>query len=72
MPTYSFQCQECGDMQDASRKIAERDQAPDKCQKCGRPAMVRMFSAGTAPLVQLKGADWHDTNYNKTGRRKGM
>lgn len=72
MPTYAYQCQACGDMQDAQRRIAERDEAPAACQKCGQPAMKRMFSNGTAPLVRLVGADWHDTNYSKTGRRKGM
>ncbi len=67
MPVYVFQCSACGGMVDVSRPIAERDWPPEACDKCGKPAMARMF---TAANVSTQWAGSHNNEYNKRGPRK--
>lgn len=67
MPTYTFQCQSCGEMKDVWRHMNDRDKAPERCERCGKPEMQRMFTA-----VGFSFTDGgHKGEYTKYGPRKG-
>ncbi len=71
MPTYTWHCKnkDCNGMQDKSAKMADRDIPPDFCDKCGGKEMGRPIQGGSGFMWKCAGS--HNSEYNKTGRRKG-
>ena len=68
MPNYLYKCPICKDEVEETRKVEDRNE-PLPCYYCDNTPMVRKM--GTAGFT-LQGPGWHKTDYNKTGRKKGM
>lgn len=47
MPLYDYRCPDCGAVDEAQRRIAERE-APMPCQKCGGAMVPAVL---TAPMI---------------------
>lgn len=58
MPTYEYQCKECGQQTEAFQKMSE---APlTECPHCHKQGLNRLVSAAG---FQLKGSGWYVTDY---------
>ena len=62
MPLYEYQCESCGERFELIQKFS--DPPPDKCTKCGKGPVQRLFSS---PAIQFKGTGWYITDYAKKG-----
>ena len=60
MPTYEYQCDQCGDQFEKFQGI--KDEPVRTCPKCGGPVR-RLFGTGTAAIVKSSG--FHATDYAK-------
>lgn len=62
MPTYDYQCKECGYEWEAEHKISA---APlTECPKCKKPKAKRMISKGTGfVLVDGPSGGWAKSGY---------
>lgn len=61
MPTYEYQCEQCGHHFEQEQKMSEE---PLKtCPSCNGP-VKRLISGGN---FILKGSGWHATDYGKSG-----
>lgn len=47
MPVYEYECEKCGNVTEALRKMAEAD-APQPCESCGSEKTHRIRSVFTA------------------------
>ena len=66
MPTYDYQCDDCGRTYEVRQRISE---APlTTCQYCGG-CIHRLLSA--APFI-LKGGGWYVTDYPSESRKKAV
>lgn len=62
MPTYDYQCSDCGCVIELSHKISD---APIKdCPSCKQPTLQRGVGGGTATLL-FKGKGFYITDYRK-------
>lgn len=66
MPTYEYQCTDCGREFEVRQRISEP--ALTQCETCGG-ALKRLLSA--APFI-LKGAGWYVTDYPSESRKKAL
>ena len=66
MPTYEYQCTECGREFEVRQRISEP--ALTTCEKCGG-AVKRLLSS--APFI-LKGEGWYVTDYPSESRKKAL
>jgi putative FmdB family regulatory protein len=67
MPTYEYQCSECGHRMEAFQSIKARPLR--KCPKCGRSNLTRLISAGAG--VIFRGSGFYQTDYRSESYRKG-
>lgn len=58
MPTYEYQCDDCGKTFEAVQKITE--DSLSTCNLCGGTHVKRLISA---PAFHLKGSGWYKTDY---------
>ena len=66
MPTYDYQCRNCGHELEIFQSIKE---APKKkCPKCGKLTLKRLL--GTGAGVIFKGSGFYQTDYRSEGYRK--
>jgi putative FmdB family regulatory protein len=64
MPTYSYQCEECGHSLEAVQRMSD-DPLTD-CPACKTPRLVRRIQAvGFA----LKGTGWYVTDFRDKGKK---
>jgi putative FmdB family regulatory protein len=68
MPLYRYVCDKCDQGQEEHRKIEDRDRMPSVCPSCGATGLF--YRETEAPAFLLKGAGWHNQEYNKHRRRK--
>ena len=61
MPTYSYQCQDCGHEYDAFQSM--KDDPDTVCPKCGG-RVERLIGAGAG--IVFKGSGFYVTDYRKT------
>ncbi len=61
MPTYEYNCDDCGDF-DYFQRITE--DALEKCPHCGGTSLRRLVSLSS---FQLKGSGWYKTDYSSNG-----
>jgi len=61
MPTYSYECRECGAKTEIFHGMSEG--AKRKCPKCGRLKLKRLISGGGG--VIFKGSGFYATDYRK-------
>lgn len=64
MPTYEYQCTDCGREFEVRQRISEP--ALTRCEQCGG-TVKRLLSA--APFI-LKGEGWYVTDYPSESRKK--
>ncbi len=62
MPTYSYQCKECGEAFDAQQSFS--DDPLTVCPNCGGPLRKLFNSVG----VVFKGSGFYITDYGKDGK----
>jgi putative FmdB family regulatory protein len=61
MPIYEYVCEKCGNHIELMQKVG--DAAPQKCAKCKKGKMEKIFSRTS---FQLKGSGWYASDYGKT------
>lgn len=62
MPTYEYQCQDCGYTYEAFHKMS--DPALTTCPKCKKDALKRLIGGADAHL-NFKGSGFYITDYSK-------
>ena len=65
MPIYEYQCDACGGIFDALRKLS--DPPLSQCRLCQAEGSVRKNV--TAPAFRLKGSGWYETDFKKDRKR---
>lgn len=65
MPTYTYQCQECGDTLDVFHSITAKPRI--RCESCGT-RMRRLL--GTGAGIIFKGSGFYETDYKKSSSGK--
>jgi len=66
MPTYEYQCSECGHGFEEFQSITEK--ALKKCPACGRLKLRRLIGCGAG--VIFKGSGFYETDYRSEGYKK--
>ena len=61
MPIYEYQCDACGGVFEALRKLS--DPPLTQCRLCQAEGQVRKNV--TAPAFRLKGSGWYETDFKK-------
>ena len=62
MPIYCYQCSNCKEPLEESRKVAERE-ALKPCHKCGEGYFQPVIALTAQP--QFKGSGFYQTDYKK-------
>jgi putative FmdB family regulatory protein len=66
MPTYDYQCDQCGHEFELFQSISEP--VKRKCPKCGKQKLRRLFGTGAA--VVFKGSGFYQTDYRSDSYKK--
>ena len=66
MPTYEYECDNCGHVFDVFQSITEPKKR--KCPECGKPKLRRLFGTGAA--VMFKGSGFYQTDYRSESYKK--
>ena len=64
MPTYEYECSDCGEHFEEIQKISE--EPIKKCPKCQKDNVHRIISA---TAFHLKGSGWYKTDYASSGSK---
>jgi putative FmdB family regulatory protein len=67
MPTYDYECDDCGHTFELFQAISEP--VKRKCPKCGKLRLRRLFGTGAA--VVFKGSGFYQTDYRSESYKKG-
>jgi putative FmdB family regulatory protein len=67
MPTYDYECDECGHTFELFQAISEP--VKRKCPECGKLRLRRLF--GTGGAVVFKGSGFYQTDYRSDSYKKG-
>jgi len=59
MPTYGYECKDCGDRFEVFQKMT--DEPVSACRKCGGQVRKLLFPVG----IVFKGPGFHTTDYRK-------
>ena len=62
MPTYDYQCRECGHTFEEFQSMSS--DFLTVCPSCGKPALKRMMASGVGMI--FKGSGFYQTDYKKT------
>lgn len=60
MPVYEYCCQKCGHCFDALQGLS--DMPLQECPQCKELSLEKLISA---PMFQLKGTGWYETDFKK-------
>lgn len=66
MPTYDYECDQCGHEFEAFHSI--KAAALKKCPECGKPSLKRLI--GTGGAIIFKGSGFYITDYRSEGYKK--
>ncbi len=66
MPTYDYECNECGHTFELFQTFSEP--VKRKCPECGRLKLRRLFGTGAALL--FKGSGFYQTDYRSESYKK--
>ncbi|MBX3395458.1 MAG: zinc ribbon domain-containing protein [Phycisphaerae bacterium] len=69
MPTYEYQCEECGSVFDVFQSIKASPLKKAECETCGKLRRVSRL-IGTGAAVIFKGAGFYQTDYRSESYRK--
>ncbi|MCR9185849.1 MAG: zinc ribbon domain-containing protein [Halieaceae bacterium] len=64
MPIYEYQCQACGHLHEALRKISDAPLVD--CPACGKAELRKKVSAAG---FRLKGGGWYETDFKTSGKK---
>jgi putative FmdB family regulatory protein len=67
MPTYDYECDDCGHKFELFQAISEP--VKRKCPECGKLRLRRLFGTGAA--VVFKGSGFYQTDYRSESYKKG-
>lgn len=67
MPTYDYQCRNCGERFEVEQKIT--DDVITQCAICNGGPVERLITGGT---FVLKGTGWYKTDYGSSGRSSSL
>ena len=67
MPTYDYECDNCGHTWEMFQRIVE--DPIKKCPKCGKKKARRLIGTGSA--VMFKGSGFYETDYRSDSYKKG-
>ena len=67
MPTYSYQCEECGDVADIIQKMNDSTLKKSKCLNCNKQQKVRRIIKGGSGII-FKGSGFYLTDYTGYGK----
>lgn len=67
MPTYDYECDDCGHTFELFQGI--NDPLKKKCPECGKQKLRRLFGTGAA--VVFKGSGFYQTDYRSESYKKG-
>ncbi len=67
MPTYDYECRECGHMFEAFHGI--KDEPLRTCPECGNDALERLIGGGAG--IIFKGSGFYETDYKDKGSSCG-
>ena len=67
MPTYSYQCEECGDVADIIQKMNDPTLEKSRCSKCNKQQKVRRIIKGGSGMI-FKGSGFYLTDYTEYGK----
>lgn len=62
MPTYQYECSQCGDTFDVFQSML--DKKLKKCRKCKKNSLIRLIGAGGGLI--FKGNGFYETDYKKS------
>ena len=66
MPTYDYECDDCGHAFELFQSISEP--VKKKCPDCGKPKLRRLFGTGAA--IIFKGSGFYQTDYRSDGYKQ--
>ena len=66
MPTYEYQCQECGHEFELFQQMS--DAAKKKCPSCAKLKLKRLI--GSSSAVMFKGSGFYETDYRSESYKK--
>ena len=66
MPTYDYECNNCGHTFELFQSISEA--VKRKCPQCGKLKLQRLFGTGAA--VVFKGSGFYQTDYRSDSYKK--
>ena len=66
MPTYDYECDNCGHSFELFQSISDR--VKRKCPECGKSKLRRLFGTGAA--VVFKGSGFYQTDYRSESYQK--
>ena len=67
MPTYDYECDDCGHAFEQFQSMS--DPVKRKCPECGKLKLRRLFGTGAA--VVFKGSGFYQTDYRSESYKKG-
>jgi len=67
MPTYSYQCQECGDIIDIFQKMTDASFEQCDCSTCNKKSKVKRVIRGGSGMI-FKGSGFYLTDYTEYGK----
>lgn len=65
MPIYVYKCKNCDHVYEVMKSVQNID-SEERCEKCGH--ITERTIASSVPFY-LNGPDFHNTNYDKYGRK---
>lgn len=65
MPTYEYECRDCGHRLEAFQRMTEQPLA--ECPACHKPGLKRKISAGAG--IIFKGSGFYQTDYRSSDYR---
>ncbi len=66
MPTYDYQCQDCGHEFELFQQMSSP--VKKKCPECGKLKLKRLIGSGSA--VVFKGSGFYETDYRSESYKK--
>ena len=67
MPTYSYQCQSCGNIIDIFQKMSDVTFEKHNCNKCEKESEVKRVIKGGSGMI-FKGSGFYLTDYTEYGK----
>jgi putative FmdB family regulatory protein len=64
VPTYSYQCKRCAQVQDVFHSMSQTPKI--KCEACGGPC-TRLLGSGAG--IIFKGSGFYETDYKNKGKK---